>query len=514
MTNKINEVPLNSKDKDNSFIKYDYDKDIIKEHQLDSSKKTILVIHRDRLTPFFTETVESLKFKFNVVVLSNSEKGLEAYKDISGITLIRHIDYRNPDPAYAMVEDLTETIKEIEDELGFNCYEFNKNYFLYSRFTTQYHVIKPHAFLNDHVPELLVANYFKIKHVVAKYNVKYALYETTDLLDSAILSAMAFKGIITQTFERGFFSLGGDIRFRVASGRQKRSLRLNYIYKNKLFSKESLQWAKQVLDQNSEKRVISNYDKVHMKMTSFFSMYTPMDILKKLSRVVFKKEPIIPAVCKQKNRLLSKKYFSNQLPDEKIITYFLQMTPEASMCSEAPKYADQSYLLEQIAIYGKYGYTLAVKEHPRSFGNRKPDFYYHLSSLPNVVILAPDFSNRELIERSEAVISVTGTTPSIEALTSGCPVITLGRPYFDICKNVFHADSPEEVWSIVGQIHYSTDDQIEFLAALYESSYPHPEATHIQELVEAKGIGPTMAEAIEAEITLYEAGKLKHEGLK
>lgn len=477
---------------------------------MDSSKKTILVVHRDRLKPFFTETVNFLKDRFNIIVLAGTKNGLEAYKDISGITLIEHIDYARPEKAYDLNISIPETIKQIENELGINCYEFNKNYFLYRRYAAQYRVIKEHSYLNDHIPELLVLNYLKIKELINKFKVEYTIFETTDLLDSVILTAMASKGIITQTFERGFFSIGGEVRFRIASGGHKRSPRLSYVYKNKLFSEESLTWARKAIEAAHEKRVISNYDLAHMKMASFFSMYSPKDILQKLKRVITQNEPILPALTKQKNRIFAKKYFSHKLPTGKILTYFLQMTPEASMCYEAPRYADQFYLLEQIAIYGKYGYTIAVKEHPRGYGNRPVSFYKLLSLLPNVVLLPPGFSNRELITRSEAIISVTGTTPSVEAMLSGKPVITLGKPYFNVCENVYSVKNPQEIWSILNKVDYNEKKQTEYLAALYECSYPHPEVNNIDELVQATGIGPAMGTAIEEEISLYENGILKY----
>ncbi len=175
-------------------------------------------------------------------------------------------------------------------------------------------------------------------------------------------------------------------------------------------------------------------------------------IKNKLKGVLNGGDRLLPALIRQKNRIQTAKYFSGTLPDTKLITYFMQLTPEASMCSQVPEYTDQDYLVEQIALHGKYGYTIAVKEHPIAFGNRDARFFRELSLLPNVVLLPPTYSTRELITRSEAVVVATGTSPGLESITSGTPVIALGNPYFDVCKNVYKVSSPKEVWDVIEDV--------------------------------------------------------------
>ncbi|WP_432738818.1 hypothetical protein [Maridesulfovibrio sp. FT414] len=468
-----------------------------------SKKLTILFIDRPRLRPLFLETIESMKERFNIVVLA-VQSAMPEYTCIPGIYVEQHINDKDVSSGQQILKHNPQVVQEIERELGINCYKCNINYLLYRKFASKYGVGESHRFENEHIPELLVMNYFRIKTIVEKYNVDYAFFETIDTLDTVILEAMAQKGLISQTLERGILSIGGKVRTRIASGKFKRSPKLNYVYSNKLFSTEAMDWAKDLVNKTKDKRQVSLYDLTHMKMGATIPKYSFSEIKNKVERVINNGESFIPAILKQKNRLLSAKYFANELPAGKLIAYFLQMTPEASMCYQTPRYATQEYLIEQAAINGKYGYSIVVKEHPRAFGNRPKSFYEELSFLPNVTLLPPSFSNRELLLNSEAVLSAGGTSPSLESLVSGTPVITVGHPYFDVCTNVHNIDRPEDLWDIIEDIEFDEQGRIDFLAALYEASYTHPEANTIYGFTKATGLGPILAQALEDEIDLYE----------
>ncbi len=477
-----------------------------------SSEKltTILFLDRPRLTPLYIETIKAIKDKFKIVVLA-SQKDCYKYHNIPDIIVEEHIDEYDPTPAYQIFENCPKIISTIENELGINCYEFNINYLLYRKFASHYGVVNKHKYMNTHIPELLTLNYLKLKTIIEKYKIKYAFFETIDSIDSVILSAMVRKGILKQTFERGIFSIGGKVRMRLGSGKFKRSPYIDYILKNKSFSDEATQWAKMVIKSTKQKRQISQYDITHIKMGKILPDISFGAVINKLKRFIIAKEPLTPALIKIKNRLISQKYFSNELPKGNIISYFLQLTPEASMCYQAPRYANQDYLIEQIAINGKHGYNIVVKEHPRCFGNRNPQFYRDLSLLPNVTLLPPSFSNRDLILKSKALLSVGGTSPSLESIVSGTPVVTIGHPYFDCCENVYNINRPEELWDIIENISFNDRGQIDFLAALYEASSPHPEANTIYGFTKAAGLGPVLGKALENEINLYEQNILKPE---
>ncbi len=456
----------------------------------------------------FIDTIENLKNKFKIVVLAPNES-VECYKKISGIIVEKNLSYDELQEACKKVtpEQLAE-IPLIEDKLGINCYEFNINYLLYRKYVSRFGAGHIHAFFNDYIPQRLVLDYAMISKLVKKYNVDYAFYETLDLIDTMIINRMARKGIIKQAFEHMAESLGGEMRLRLSTGQRRDCHKLEYIYNHTKISEESVKWAKKAAAIYDQEKPATPYDSYQAKMGSIIPEITPAKLLDKFKRVR-SGDSFVPTLMKISNRIRSTKYFTESLPEGKILSYFLQLTPEASTCSQVPEYADQEYLIEQIAMHGKYGYTIVVKEHPACFGNRLPRFYKELSLLPNVVLLPKSFPTRDLILRSEAVIVATATSPGLESLATGVPVICFGKPFFNICKNTYRCETPEQLWDLLAEISYSEDERIKFLAAMHQATYAHPHFDTPEAHELGTGVGEIMARALEDEIALYESGILK-----
>ncbi|WP_320173897.1 hypothetical protein [Maridesulfovibrio sp.] len=471
-------------------------------------KPTILFLGRGRRDVMFIETIEGLKDKYNIVVLAPDESR-EKYKSVSGITVEEYLSQQELEEACANVTDAQlESVYKIEKELGVNCYEFNINYMLYRKFVSRYGAPNLHHFLNNSVPQRLVLFYDRLTEIIDKYGVSYVFYETIDMVDSMILNAMASKGRIKAAFEHSVESLGGELRLRLATGQHRRSKKIDYVFNSCEISEGSESWARQATALYDKQKPDTKYDAYHAKMGSIIPKFSFQQLLDKGKRVL-NGETFLPALLKTYNRICSNKYFSRSLPEEKILSYFLQLTPEASMCSQVPEFADQEYLIEQIAIHGKYGYTIAVKEHPACFGNRLPRFYQELSLLPNVVLLPPSFPTRDLILKSEAIIVASGTTPGLESIATGVPVICLGNPYFNISKNTVSCEKPEEVWKALETIEYREEERHKFIAAMHQATYEHPQFDTPEDFELGLGIGKVMSKALDDEITLYESGVLK-----
>ncbi|SDK53411.1 Capsule polysaccharide biosynthesis protein [Maridesulfovibrio ferrireducens] len=472
------------------------------------TKPAILFLSRGRRDPMFIDTINILKDKYHVVVITN-QINHEIYSKIDNISIESSLSIEELKAACKNVTpSQLESIKKIEKELEINCYEFNVNYLLYRKFVSRYGAAHVHAFPNEHIPQRLYLDYNFISEIINKYSIKYAFYETLDLIDSMIINAMAQQGMIKKAFEHSVESLGGELRLRIATGQYRRSPRIEHTLTSCELSKESLLWAEKTVAQYKHEKPKTKYDDYHTNLGKIINRVPVAKICNKIKRV-FNGESFLPATIKLKNRILSAKYFSKNLPDTKIVSYFLQLTPEASMCSQVPEFADQEYLIEQIAIHGKYGYTVAVKEHPACYGNRGPRFYKELNLLPNVVLLPPSFPTRNLITRSEAVIVATGTSPGLESIATGVPVICLGKPYFNICGNTVKANSPREVWDALEKIKSKEAEQINFIAAMHQATYKHPQFETPEEFELGKGIGKIMAKALDDEIELYESGALK-----
>lgn len=470
-------------------------------------KRTILFMSRPRRDLMFADAIRNLSNSFNIVVIA-TEQSKSLYRQIPGVSVeVGPIvdDYILAEKK--MNSDDEAFIRGIEKEFGINCFEFNLNYLLYRKFASHYGVVNSHKQENETIGVRLLVEYKFLKNIVDKYKVDYCFYDTIDLINSRLLSAFANKGVIRQAFEHRVVSVGGELRIRIATGQRRDSKRINYLLERGQIGTESYEWAKDVLQQYKTNSVLSKYDIRHRKQSSLFPKYSFQDMLKRLGRA-FTGDSLVPFVLQMRNRLLSLKYFSSNLPEGKILSYFLQLTPEASICSQAPQFADQNYLIEQIAIHAKYGFTVVVKEHPSCFGKRLPQFYKDLSLLPNVVLLPPSFPTRDLLLASSAVVVATGTSVGMEAIATCVPVIAVGQSFFDSCKNVRLAGSPTDVWNLIDDFEVDEEEQLKYVAALYEATYNQPQYENQTDHLRGKGVGQVLAQALTDEISLYEEGCL------
>jgi Capsule polysaccharide biosynthesis protein len=132
----------------------------------------------------------------------------------------------------------------------------------------------------------------------------------------------------------------------------------------------------------------------------------------------------------QIKRFFQSKFFNKRLPVEDFILFTLHVQPEASTDVLAPYYVNQIALVQQIALTLPVKMRLVVKEHIPAFGTRKTNFYKNLIDIPNVWLLDRKFSNTELLTRSQAVVTISGTV-AWEAWCSGKPVALFGNTRFD-----------------------------------------------------------------------------------
>jgi hypothetical protein len=74
---------------------------------------------------------------------------------------------------------------------------------------------------------------------------------------------------------------------------------------------------------------------------------------------------------------------------------------------------------------------VCVKEHPGMMGVRPPGFYDSIMRRKNVVLLSGDIPASSLIAETDILVTWTGTG-GLEAAIRGKPVITIGKPYYNI----------------------------------------------------------------------------------
>lgn len=462
-------------------------------------KKGILILARKRIDKIILEAIPELLLKYNVVIVCGSAErenyeGLNKVVVKPDVTIQDAIDYR----ANHSKEQIRSEARQLEAELGIGSYESNSNYMLYDIFVSRYaRVPNSHRLTKEYLVELNILSYKLLKNIYAQWNIKYAYYETIDLPISYLINAMAKKKLLA-AYEFRWLPLLDEHRIRIASGLSRRSERIEHIYKNKLYSKETFSDAKKKLD-----GLLSSNG-------SFYNTVHTLSLFEKFFGSIKRGFNLRHARAFAKKRLNAKranKYFSNNLPDENFVAVFLQHTPEASMCSQAPMFVNQHVFIEQLAIYGKAGYTIVVKEHPRSLGNREESFYADLSTFPNVVLLPPDFDNDIIVDRAKAIVSITTTAMVLKSILKNKCVYMFGDTFCDFFEHVIRVNSPSEFWYLLSNFTDEMLDSIkvvEFLAACIEGSYVFPNGTK-GFIFPEEGGGRILAKALSDEIRFFEA---------
>jgi len=115
----------------------------------------------------------------------------------------------------------------------------------------------------------------------------------------------------------------------------------------------------------------------------------------------------------------------NELNVDKPFIYFpLHEEPESSLLLCAPFYTNQIEVITQIVKSLPIGYDLYVKEHfvMSARGWRELSFYKQLMKLPNVKLIHPSITPKQILEKCSLVITIGGTS-GLEAALNKKPSI-------------------------------------------------------------------------------------------
>lgn len=163
-------------------------------------------------------------------------------------------------------------------------------------------------------------------------------------------------------------------------------------------------------------------------------------------------------------------------PDEKYVYFPLHYQPEASTMSLAPFYLDQLNIIENLSKSIPIGYRLYVKEHSYMLGRRTAEYYGRIRALPNVRLVSPFTDSFEIIGRSSAVFTITGT-PGLEAIILKRPVIVLGAAYFRFypaavdASRIAPTEWPGLIAHALADFVHDEDILVTFLGALFEQAF-------------------------------------------
>jgi len=166
---------------------------------------------------------------------------------------------------------------------------------------------------------------------------------------------------------------------------------------------------------------------------------------------------------KRRNTLLfPNKWFVRKAPAARFALFALHMQPESSIDVWAPFFSDQFHLIQQIVRAMPPNMQLLVKMHISDADNYSPKQLRELLALPNVQLVHPTSSSRDLIKQADLIIGVQGTV-CLESALLGKPVLMFGEsPYL-------HFPSVERIGRI-------TDLSVQILSVI---SRPEPSRDEI-----------------------------------
>ncbi|MBL3560625.1 hypothetical protein [Rhodovulum sulfidophilum] len=137
-------------------------------------------------------------------------------------------------------------------------------------------------------------------------------------------------------------------------------------------------------------------------------------------------------------RFVSRQAVDQELLQTPFVLYAMHKQPESSIDVLGRYYDDQSALLLAIWRSLPSGWNLLVKEHTNAIGDRAPSFYRNLQRWPGLRFIDEKTPMPMLLERTQAVFTVSGTV-AYEAALKGIPAFTFAPMFFnqfDRCQRI------------------------------------------------------------------------------
>lgn len=264
-----------------------------------------------------------------------------------------------------------------------------------------------------------VSNYLLYK-IAKKLGIKIMMVNTVHIHDNFIISNNIVGREISDEYSKIISTYDNSDSIYDENFIKNKSLyetikvQSNFIFDNSNYSQKFKHYLKRM--NNDPEPIYQNYGKSKQKM--------------------LKAKYGIPTMIKKREKFL----FANcitRIEDENFLYLPLHTEPEAKILAVAPFFTDQINVVENVARSIPIDQILYVKEHPgqRSKFWRSIDDYERILELQNVKLIHPDFNSQELISKSNAVISIMGST-GFEALFYKKPVLLFSDEYYDVLSMV------------------------------------------------------------------------------
>ncbi len=133
------------------------------------------------------------------------------------------------------------------------------------------------------------------------------------------------------------------------------------------------------------------------------------------------------------NRYATKRYYADPLPfitNEAEFVYFpLHYPKDSQLTLRGKPFMDQASVVETVARYLPFPYTLLVKEHPHARGWYKKNDVMRMAKIPNVKLIHPFTNSHNLIPNAKGIIAINSSV-GYEGILYQKPVITMGRSFY------------------------------------------------------------------------------------
>ena len=125
----------------------------------------------------------------------------------------------------------------------------------------------------------------------------------------------------------------------------------------------------------------------------------------------------------------------------KYVIMTLHFQPEASTSIQSPFFVDQRSVIEKVSRALPLNYKLVIKPYIIMYGCEPVSFYSFIKSLPNTIFVSPTSDTQKLIEDSQAVVTISGTS-GFEAALKGKKTIVM---------------TESVLWSMINSVDVCTD---------------------------------------------------------
>jgi hypothetical protein len=184
----------------------------------------------------------------------------------------------------------------------------------------------------------------------------------------------------------------------------------------------------------------------------------------------------INRVLRSFRTLLGSPFEVSTPPNFPYVFITLHRQPEASVDVLGGYFSNQLETIKAISRSAPSSHKILVKEHSSAIGDRGPNFYSKLSGIPGVSTVDPYVDSFPFLEKSDLVVSISGTA-SYEAALLGQPAATVAPMFFGpllVCNgwNPYNS-SLEDMSEMLGSKDQlpCREDKINFLSYILAQSF-------------------------------------------